>query len=69
MQTPVQVPAAAPAVAGSGHDYTVRAGDTLSTIAQSQHLADGWQGLYQANHRTVGANPDLIVPGQQLNLG
>ncbi|MEY9947234.1 transglycosylase family protein [Kitasatospora sp. GAS1066B] len=71
IQAPIQVPAQAPAAApsGSGHDYTVRAGDTLSMIAQAQHQTGGWQQLYQANQQTVGGNPDLIMPGQLLHLG
>jgi nucleoid-associated protein YgaU len=55
---------------GAGaHDYTVRSGDTLSSIAQAQHQSGGWQALYQANHATVGQEPDLILPGQVLHLG
>ncbi|MFF7632512.1 transglycosylase family protein [Kitasatospora sp. NPDC008050] len=77
VQTPVQVPAQAPAAAAptaqtgapAGHGYTVQAGDTLSTIAQAQHLSGGWQQLYQANHSTVGGDPNLIMPGQQLRFG
>ncbi|WP_327068551.1 MULTISPECIES: LysM peptidoglycan-binding domain-containing protein [unclassified Kitasatospora] len=74
VQTPVQVPApAAPAAAAqaapAGHGYTVQAGDTLSSIARAQHLTGGWQQLYQANHSTVGGDPNLIMPGQQLHFG
>ncbi|WP_316526575.1 transglycosylase family protein [Kitasatospora brasiliensis] len=52
----------------AGHDYTVRAGDTLSTIAAAQGVSGGWQALYQENHATVGGNPNLILPGQVLHL-
>ncbi|ANW20899.1 transglycosylase family protein [Streptomyces clavuligerus] len=49
-----------------GTAYTVRAGDTLSSIAQA-HGTD-WRTLHTANRQVVGADPDLIVPGQRLTL-
>nr|WP_308436626.1 transglycosylase family protein [Streptomyces roseolus] len=48
--------------------YTVRPGDSLSEIAQENDLAGGWDALYDANRQTVGADPDLILPGQSLEL-
>ena len=64
-------PARTPAATHStGHgDYTVKPGDTLSGIAASAHLKGGWQELYQENRSTVGGNPDLIFPGQRLEVG
>ncbi|MFD9126067.1 transglycosylase family protein [Kitasatospora sp. NPDC059571] len=50
-------------------DYTVRPGDTLSGIAADRQLPGGWEQLYAANRAVVGADPDLILPGQQLRLG
>ncbi|MEV5437924.1 transglycosylase family protein [Streptomyces sp. NPDC052682] len=58
--------AARDAVDGS---YTVRTGDSLSSIADSLDLGGGWHALYAANERTVGADPDLILPGQTLAIG
>ncbi|WUO34892.1 transglycosylase family protein [Streptomyces sp. NBC_00286] len=49
--------------------YTVRSGDNLSAIADSHGLQGGWAGLYAANEHTIGADPDLILPGQRLELG
>ncbi|MFJ8004993.1 LysM peptidoglycan-binding domain-containing protein [Streptomyces fagopyri] len=50
-----------------GHgDYTVRSGDTLSGIA-SRH-ATTWREIYAANRAVIGGDPDLIVPGQRLDL-
>ncbi|MFS4095048.1 transglycosylase family protein [Streptomyces sp. AF1A] len=46
--------------------YTVREGDTLSAIAARHGTT--WQRLYAANRSVVGADPDLIVPGQRLAL-
>jgi murein DD-endopeptidase MepM/ murein hydrolase activator NlpD len=54
--------------AGTAEMYTVVHGDTLSGIADSRHLQGGWQQLYAANRGTVGSDPDLILPGQRLNL-
>lgn len=54
--------------AGTAEMYTVVHGDTLSGIAGSRHVQGGWQGLYDANRATVGSDPDLILPGQRLNL-
>jgi nucleoid-associated protein YgaU len=47
--------------------YTVRPGDSLWKIAKRQY-GDGndWSRLYEANRETIGANPDLIHPGQVL---
>ncbi|MER7673547.1 transglycosylase family protein [Kitasatospora sp. NPDC096128] len=61
--------AQAPAAATTGHDYTVRDGDTLSGIATTQGVSGGWQALYDGNRDTVGGNPNLIMPGQVLHLG
>ncbi|NEB02133.1 transglycosylase family protein [Streptomyces sp. SID13726] len=47
-------------------DYTVRSGDTLSTIAAGHGTT--WQKVYAANKAVIGADPDLIVPGQSLEL-
>ncbi|WP_409468000.1 transglycosylase family protein [Streptomyces sp. HC307] len=54
--------------AGTAEMYTVVRGDTLSTIAEEQRVQGGWQRLYAANRRTIGTDPDLILPGQRLNL-
>ncbi|WP_329132641.1 LysM peptidoglycan-binding domain-containing protein [Streptomyces sp. NBC_01476] len=49
--------------------YTVGLGDSLSGIATAQHVDGGWQHLYDINHQSIGDNPNLIKPGQILNLG
>ncbi|GHE49383.1 transglycosylase family protein [Streptomyces cellulosae] len=54
--------------AGRAEMYTVVRGDTLSGIAQQEDVRGGWQGLYAANRSTIGADPDLILPGQRLRL-
>ncbi|MFF0294777.1 transglycosylase family protein [Kitasatospora sp. NPDC004614] len=63
-------PAESPSAATpSPQPYTVGPGDTLAKIARSHELNGGWSGLYQSNQQVVGENPDLIHPGQVLNLG
>lgn len=48
--------------------HLVRPGDTLSHIAVAHQVEGGWQALYEDNREVVGADPDLIFPGQQLDL-
>ncbi|WP_282692831.1 transglycosylase family protein [Streptomyces sp. CC208A] len=60
--------ASTPAKADGSGAYTVRPGDSLSEIAQENDLPGGWDALYDANRQTVGADPDLILPGQSLEL-
>lgn len=47
--------------------YTVHSGDTLSGIA-FRHGKPSWRDLYERNRQVVGSNPNLILPGQQLQL-
>jgi LysM repeat protein len=51
--------------------HTVRPGDTLSAIAL-QFYGDGaeplWRKIYNANIAVIGPDPDVITPGQQLNI-
>ena len=48
---------------------TVAAGDSISKIAQ-RYLGDMllWPLIYDANQSTVGANPNLVRPGQKLRI-
>lgn len=54
-------------VATSGKTYTVASGDTLAIIATKLDTAGGWEKLAAANTTTV-SDPDLIYPGQKLQL-
>jgi hypothetical protein len=51
--------------------YSVSRGDTLSSIAL-QFYGDGaeplWRKIYNANTAVIGPDPDVILPGQQLNI-
>ncbi|QMU68880.1 peptidoglycan DD-metalloendopeptidase family protein [Streptacidiphilus sp. P02-A3a] len=47
--------------------HTVRAGETLSGVAQELGVPGGWQPLYAQNRSVIGADPNLIHPGEQLS--
>lgn len=55
--------------ASAPDDYTVGDGDSLSGIASVHHVDGGWQRLFDANHQVIGDDPNLIKPGQIINLG
>ncbi|MFI9614859.1 transglycosylase family protein [Streptomyces sp. NPDC052023] len=48
--------------------YTVRDGDSLWSIADSLDVQGGWAALYAGNKNALGADPDHIVPGQELDI-
>lgn len=83
LRTPAPVPAATPAGQRPAAPVTavvVRAGDTLWALATadlargSQHPATDAEvaahvvGLHRANRAVIGGDPDLILPGQRLQL-
>jgi len=49
--------------------WTVQKGETLRSIARL-HYGDSnlWKKIYEANKKLIGANPNLILPGQELVL-
>lgn len=51
----------------TGETVTVQDGDTLSGIAPQVDLAS-WETLYEVNVATIGPDPNLILPGQLLQL-
>lgn len=58
--------AAAPATGGKV--YTVKEGDTLSKIAQREYGDAGeWRRIFEANRNSI-EDPDLIYPGQKLQI-
>lgn len=67
---------AAPTSAGTLHPtstparvYTVQPGDSLWAIAEHQYgIGADWTRIYDANRGTVGANPNLIYPGERLSI-
>jgi nucleoid-associated protein YgaU len=52
--------------------YTVRSGDSLSTIAQDYYGGNAsWNDvmrIYYSNRRTIGTDPNIIRAGQKLYI-
>ena len=48
--------------------HVVQPGENLSQIATKSGIKGGWQSIYQQNIGVIGPNPNLIRPGQRLNL-
>lgn len=59
----VEVAPIDPAPVAAGTQYTVVTGDYLSTISVD------WRPLWERNRAVIGENPNLIFPGQVLDLG
>ncbi|MEJ8657770.1 transglycosylase family protein [Streptomyces sp. MS1.AVA.4] len=57
---------AAPVKKGDG-EYTVKAGDTLSKIAEAEKVKGGWQKLFALN-KDIVEDANVIHPGQKLHL-
>jgi resuscitation-promoting factor RpfA len=57
----------APAAPKNGADHTVKPGDTLSEIATLFNVPGGWTVVFDRN-RDVISDPNLIYPGQQLDV-
>jgi nucleoid-associated protein YgaU len=56
------------AQASGGRTYTVKSGDTLSKIAKEDYGDAGeWKKIHEANKAAI-PNPDLIHPGQTLQI-
>lgn len=54
---------------GKGTQYTVRAGDNLSTIAQEfYNNSNLWRRIYNANKAAIGSNPDTLQAGVTLDI-
>jgi len=52
-----------------GSKYTVQHGDTLWDIAsRAYNDPEDWDTIYAANKGVIGNNPNLIKPGQVLNI-
>ncbi|MCZ7459838.1 transglycosylase family protein [Streptomyces sp. WMMC940] len=58
--------AAAPVRKGDG-EYTVKAGDTLSRIAEAEKVKGGWKKLFELN-KDIVEDANVIHPGQKLHL-
>ncbi len=66
---PAVVVTRAPSTAAvAGADYVVQQGDSLSSIARQFAIPGGWQEIYARNQALLAGNPDLLFPGEQLDL-
>ncbi|MET4644337.1 LysM peptidoglycan-binding domain-containing protein [Streptomyces sp. NBC_01724] len=54
-------------VAKGDGEYKVKAGDSLSKIAEAHKVKGGWHQLFKLN-KDIVKDADLIFPGQQLHL-
>jgi nucleoid-associated protein YgaU len=74
---PIKPAAPAPVALEAPAAITVRTGDSLWSIAADRlgpgaAVADidaAWRELYAANRQAIGADPDLIHPGLDLEPG
>jgi nucleoid-associated protein YgaU len=65
-----------PSTPPSAGSYTVKLGDSLWRISQgllgpnatTGEINQTWRAIYHDNHVTVGADPNRIVPGQELRI-
>jgi nucleoid-associated protein YgaU len=68
-QTPApteKTPAVAPAAKPTTQQYTVKAGDTLSKLAEQFYSSSNkWERIYEANRDTL-KNPNYIFIGAKL---
>lgn len=48
--------------------HVVQTGDSLTAIADQHAVDGGWRALYATNEEVVGSDPDLILPGQRIEL-
>ncbi|MFF7737987.1 transglycosylase family protein [Streptomyces sp. NPDC007984] len=49
-------------------NYIVGVGDSLWSIADALDVSGGWHALYETNESAVGADPNIIHPGQKLTV-
>lgn len=47
--------------------HLVQAGDSLAKIAVAYHVE--WQAIYERNRAVIGADPNVIHPGQKILIG
>lgn len=69
------IPVQAQPAVGSGFEVVVKSGDSLWSIvadvlgpySSDVDVALNWPGWYRANRDTIGADPNVILPGQVLH--
>lgn len=56
-----------PSQAGT-QSYTVKSGDSLSTIAKKLTGSSNWKKIYEQNKSVIGSNPNKLKVGQVLTI-
>lgn len=51
----------------TGAEHVVRPGESLCEIAIQHHVPGGWRGIFDRNRELI-SDPNIIYPGQQLDL-
>jgi NitT/TauT family transport system substrate-binding protein len=65
---PAQSPTQTRASVAAGEEYTIKAGDTLSKLAERYYgVAGKWIKIYEANREAI-KNPDYIFIGQKITI-
>ncbi len=58
-----------PAQSNGGGSYTVKSGDSLSTISWNVYgEGSAWKRIYDANRSAIGSNPDRLKVGMKLTI-
>lgn len=52
----------------STQSYTVKSGDSLSTIAKKLTGSSNWKKIYEQNKSVIGSNPNKLKVGQVLTI-
>jgi nucleoid-associated protein YgaU len=65
---PREHPGSAVVVVAAGDTLWDLATHTLPVTADDAEIQRRWREIYRANRDVVGADPDLIRPGQRLSL-
>ena len=52
----------------STQSYTVKSGDSLSTIAKKLTGSSDWKKIYEQNKSVIGSNPNKLKVGQVLTI-
>jgi nucleoid-associated protein YgaU len=61
--------AAAAEVPSAPQTYVVQSGDSLSAISEKVYGdAKHWDTIYEHNKETIGDDPNVIQPGQELSI-
>ena len=70
IEKPVEKPTTKPEfnTTNNPSTYIIKSGDSLSKIAKKFYgRANDWQKIFEANKDKI-KDPDLIYPGQQINI-